>query len=113
MIIEINEYLDLVKNKNIIVVSNLNKYIHTHKNGNTVGFINIEQNNKSHDTFYLGQNMAKHGLIDLVIIDRRKENTLDYNYFIDHYAKNFKVSPDFDYAYIVDHDNGFYIEVEE
>ncbi len=113
MIIEINEYLKTVSNKKILIFSNLNKFIHTDNNGNIVGFVDVDQRSKSHDSFYLGQNMANHGLIDLVIIDNRKENTLDKKSTLRRYNKDFQIKLNYDTAYIVDHDNGFYIEVEE
>lgn len=113
MIIEINEYLKTVSNKKILVFSNLNKFIHTDNNGNIVGFVDVEQRTKSHDSFYLGQNMANHGLIDLVIIDRRKENTLDKKSTMRRYSKDFQIKLNYATAYIIDNDDGFYIEIKE
>lgn len=113
MIIEINEYLKTVSNKKILIFSNLNKFIHTDNNGNIVGFVDVDQRSKSHDSFYLGQNMANHGLIDLVIIDHRKENTLDKKSTLRRYNKDFQIKLNYDTAYIVDHDDGFYIEMKQ
>lgn len=115
MIIEINEYLKTVKNQKIVMVSNMNKFIHKDLNDNVVGFINVDQRNKSHDSFYLGQNMAKHGLIDIMIIDHRKENLLDENLVMERYGKDLKIKESYETYYLVDtlDKNSFYIEIKE